>query len=40
MIRIDWAKIHYTPSAGLQARFSDVFSKGLGTFKDVRLGLK
>ena len=35
-IKLNWTNIHYTQAPGLQevlARYSDVFMKGLGTFK-------
>ncbi len=33
VIRLDWGKIHYTPSTGLQERYEEVFRDGLGTFR-------
>ena len=42
-IRLNWHKIHYTPSAGLQdllEKHDDVFQEGLGTFQGQKAGIQ
>ena len=42
-IRLNWHKIHYTPSAGLQdllEKHDDVFQEGLGTFQGQKASIQ
>ena len=41
-IKLNWAKIHYTQAPQLQellAKYSEVFDKGLGTFKGEEISI-